>query len=100
MASKIYTNIKDLEVQDPEVYNFGVWLGTNHTTWEHDDSDEDNLPKNKHGESMEYPWDDFEYVVVPDTEDDLDDTLQIANSLGSSFRLDIEEMERVFFVIK
>ena len=49
---------------------------------------------------MEYPWDDFSYIVVPDSADEVNDALDVSRMLGVSSRFDVYDMGRVFFVVK
>jgi hypothetical protein len=49
---------------------------------------------------MEYPWDDFSYVVVPDSNDEVEDAAETSRMLGVSIRFDVYDMGKVFFVVK
>lgn len=110
MATIIYTKIKDLEIQDKEVFQFGNWLKNfnEDTKWsfdegyadDEDDEDEFEVPKNKEGDEMQYPWDDFSYIIVPDNDTYLIEAEKIAENLGSYERYDIEDSDRTFFVVK
>ena len=110
MSTVIYTKLKELEIQDKEVFEFGNWLKNfnEQTKWDFDeDSDEDEdqedekeIPLNKKGEVMEYPWRDFHFIVVPDTDHHIAEAEKISDSLGSYERYDIEDSDRVFFVVK
>jgi hypothetical protein len=110
MSTVVYSKIKELEIQDKEVYEFGNWLRTftDEPTWDYDEDDADNeddtdeseTPKNREGDSMQYPWGDFSYVVVPDTDAHVDEAESIASGLGSYDRYDIEDSDRTFFVVK
>ena len=55
---------------------------------------------NKEGNPMEYPWGDFSFVVVPDTDAHIAEAESIAESLGLYERFDIEESDRTFYVVK
>jgi hypothetical protein len=106
MAFVVYTQIKELKVQEKEIYEFGNWLrGVDSSVWDEElenyDSDESGeLPLNGDGNVMEYPWDDFSYVIVPDSDSDIDSALTVGESLGITYRFDIFDLDRVFFVIK
>jgi hypothetical protein len=108
MAVVIYTKIKELQIQEKEVYEFGNWLRSfaNESTWEDDDEYEDDYeedsdpPTNADGEIMEYPWDDFSYVIVPDSNDELEEAEEIAEILGVYNRFDVYDLGRVFLVVK
>ena len=110
MSTVIYTKIKELEIQDKEVYEFGNWLKNfnNDPEWvideeTYNDDEEEiekSIPQNKKGEEMEYPWNSFSYIVVPDTDQHNLEAENIAESLGSYERFDIEDSDRTFFVVK
>ena len=110
MSSVIYTKIRELETLDKEVYEFGNWLRNfeKDSHWESSDEetedfdgDEDmEIPKNKKGMNMDYPWNDFSFVVIPDTENHIQESEKIASLLGSYERYDIEDSDRTFFVVK
>lgn len=108
MALVIYTKIRELQIQEKEIYEFGNWLRSfaNETTWDEDDEyegsyDEDSeLPINDQGDVMEYPWEDFSYVVVPDSNDEIEEALEISQMLGVTLRFDVHDLGRVFFVVR
>ena len=113
MALVIYTKLKELQIQEKEIFEFGNWLkGFSNAPWDDaddadDEYDEDGyddeyseIPKNNEGEIMEYPWDDFNYVVIPDSNDDIKDALEVSQILGISIRYDIDDPVRVFFIVK
>jgi hypothetical protein len=109
MALVVYTKLKELQIQEKEIFEFGNWLRSfaNESAWEDDDeynddsySEDVEIPVNADGEVMEYPWDDFSYVVVPDSNDELEDAVEISRMLGVSVRFDVYDMSRVFFVVK
>jgi hypothetical protein len=106
MAFVIYTQIKELKVQEKEIYEFGNWLrGVDSSIWDEElenyDSDESsNTLLNADGNIMEYPWDDFSYVIIPDNDIDIDPALTVGESLGVIYRFDIFDLDRVFFVVK
>lgn len=111
MSSVVYTKIKELEIQDNEIFEFGNWLRNfdEDSKWteedsDYDDEDEDESnsekPKNKEGSVMEYPWNDFSFVIVPDNDTHIAEAEKIAEGLGSYERFDIEDTDRTFFVVK
>lgn len=106
MAFVVYTQIKELKIQEKEIYEFGNWLrGVDSSVWDEElesyDSDEQGEPPlNADGNIMEYPWDDFSYVIVPDNDSDIDYAIVVAESLGVTYRFDIFDLDRVFFVVK
>lgn len=108
MALVIYSKLKELQIQEKEIYEFGNWLRSfaNESAWEnddeYDDSDEENaeIPTNNDGEIMEYPWEDFSYIVIPDSIDEIEDALDVSRMLGVSLRFDVHDMGRVFFVVR
>lgn len=108
MAIVIYTKLKELQIQEKEIYEFGNWLRsfTNERAWEEDDEymgdyeEESDPPTNEDGEVMEYPWEDFYYVVVPDNFEEIDEAKEIAESLGVYSRFDVYDLNRVFLVVK
>jgi len=108
MALVIYSKLKELQIQEKEIYEFGNWLRSfaNESAWENDDEYDDSYnedaetPVNGDGEVMEYPWDDFAYVVIPDSNDEVGDALDVARMLGVTSRFDVHDMGRVFFVVR
>jgi len=106
MAFVFYTQIKELRIQEKEIYEFGNWLMgiSDNNGWndEYEDENEEeiDIPLNADGNVMEYPWDDFSYVVVPDSEDDVKSAIRVCESLGATSRYDIYDLDRIFFVIK
>jgi hypothetical protein len=107
MSTVVYTKIKDLETNDREIFEFGNWLNNfnEDRKWiaeeeEWDDTFEQDSPTNKKGETMEYPWDDFTYVVVPDSPEFNNEAEDIAAEMGSYQRYDIEDSDRTFFVVQ
>jgi hypothetical protein len=105
MAFVVYTQIKELQIQEKEIYEFGNWLRgvSNDSVWdsEFDDAEEEiEVPINADGVIMEYPWDDFIYVVVPDSDVDLKAALNMCESIGATNRFDIYDLSRTFFVVK
>ena len=108
MALVIYTKLKELQIQEKEIYEFGNWLRSfsNESTWNDDDEygdpdeEEAESPTNGDGEVMEYPWDDFSYIVIPDSNDESEEALEVSQTLGVSFRFDVYDISRVFFVVK
>lgn len=109
MSTVVYTKIKELEIQDKEIYEFGNWLRSfrEDNKWSFDEETENEeeeiepeTPMNKDGNPMEYPWGDFSFVVVPDTDAHIAEAESIAESLGLYERFDIEESDRTFYVVK
>lgn len=106
MAFVFYTHIKELKIQEKEIYEFGNWLMglSDNSAWDNEYEDENgeeiDLPLNSDGNVMEYPWDDFSYIVVPDSEEDVKSLLRVCESLGVTNRYDIQDLDRVFFVVK
>ena len=108
MALVIYSKLKELQIQEKEIYEFGNWLRSfaNESAWENDDEYDDSyeedteIPINNDGETMEYPWDDFAYIVVPDSNDEIQDALDVSRMLGVTSRFDVHDMGRVFFVVR
>lgn len=110
MSTVVYTKLKELELQDKEVFEFGNWLKnfSEDISWEDefDSEDKDDIelvsdkPTNSEGEVMEYPWSDFSYIVVPDNDTHNVEALKIATALGSYERYDIEDSDRTFYVVK
>jgi hypothetical protein len=108
MALVIYTKLKELQIQEKEIYEFGNWLRsfTNETTWEEDDEymgdyeEDSEAPTNQDGDIMEYPWDDFCYVIIPDNLDELEEAKEVAETLGVYSRFDVYDLNRVFLVVK
>lgn len=106
MALVLYTKIKELQIQEKEIYEFGNWLrnSSSDNAWadsdDYKDSSEEEIPTNADGETMEYPWDDFSYVIVPDSDDEIREAADLAESLGVYNRFDIYDLSRVFFVVK
>ncbi len=108
MALVIYSKLKELQIQEKEIYEFGNWLRSfaNESAWENDDEYDDSyeedteIPVNNDGEVMEYPWDDFSYIVVPDSNDEIQDALDVSRMLGVTSRFDVQDMGRVFFVVR
>jgi hypothetical protein len=107
MPTVVYTKIKDLETNDREIFEFGNWLNNfnEDRKWiaeeeEWDDSQDQETPTNKKGEVMEYPWDDFTFVVVPEANEFNNEAEDIAAELGSYQRYDIEDGDRTFFVVQ
>jgi hypothetical protein len=111
MSTVVYTKLKELELQDKEVFEFGNWLRnfSEDTSWSYDededsedkeDIDEEETPKNKKGDIMEYPWDDFSFIVIPDSDGHLAEAENISAILGTYERFDIEDSDRTFFVVK
>lgn len=108
MALVIYSKLKELQIHEKEIYEFGNWLRSfsNESVWENDDEYDDSdiesseIPTNNDGEVMEYPWDDFSYIVIPDSADEIGDALDVCRMLGVTLRFDVHDMNRVFFVIK
>jgi len=109
MSTVVYTKIKELEIQDKEVFEFGNWLRNfnEDSNWSDEDEDLDEeeeedkeIPKNKKGDVMEYPWSDFTYIVIPDTDSHIAEAENIAGGLGTYERYDIEDTDRTFFVVK
>jgi len=106
MSTGVYTKIKDLEIGDNEVFEFGNWLSNfnEDRKWvsaedEYENSEGEELPTNRIGEVMEYPWEEFQYVIIPEGNDFNVEAEGIASELGSYKRFDIEDSDRVFFVI-
>jgi hypothetical protein len=65
------------------------------------DYEEDSeAPTNQDGDIMEYPWDDFYYVIIPDNLDELEEAKEVAESLGVYSRFDVYDLNRVFLVVK
>jgi hypothetical protein len=109
MALVVYTKLKELQIQEKEIFEFGNWLRSfvNESAWEDDDeysddsySEDVETPVNADGDVMEYPWDDFSYVVVPDSNDEVEDAAETSRMLGVSIRFDVYDMGKVFFVVK
>ena len=110
MSTIVYTKIKEVEIQDKEVFEFGNWLRNfnEDSKWADEDIDADEdeneeaseIPKNKKGYIMEYPWGDFTYIVIPDTDAHTAEAENIASNLGTYERYDIEDSDRTFFVVK
>lgn len=105
MAFVVYTQIKELQIQEKEIYEFGNWLRgiSNESMWdrEFDEYDEAaDLPLNNDGLVMEYPWDDFNYIIVPDSDTDIKSALEMCESIGITSRFDIQDLGRTFFVVK
>jgi hypothetical protein len=108
MALVIYSKLKELQIHEKEIYEFGNWLRSfaNESAWEnddeYDDSSEENTetPVNNEGEVMEYPWEDFSYIVIPDSIDEIEDALDVSRMLGVASRFDVLDMGRVFFVVR
>ena len=110
MSTVVYTKIKELELQDKEVFEFGNWLRNfnEDSKWssdeeeidEDEDEEESEAPRNKKGELMEYPWNDFSYIIVPDTDSHLVEAEKISAGLGTYERYDIEDTDRTFFLVK
>ena len=111
MSTVVYTKLKELEIQDKEIFEFGNWLKNfNEDSWafgeEYYDEDEDQddeekeIPKNKKGEKMEYPWGDFSFIIVPDNDTHITESEKIAELLGLYERFDVEDSDRTFFVVK
>ena len=108
MAIVIYGKLKELQVQEKEVFEFGNWLRSfvNKSEWDDEEyqdkdyDDEVDQPLNDDGEIMEYPWDSFSYAVVPDSQEEINSAIEIAGSLGSFSRYDIQDLSKTFFVVK
>ena len=108
MAIVVYSKLKELQIQEKEIYEFGNWLRSfaNESAWEEDDEyensyeEETETPTNHDGDVMEYPWDDFSYIVIPDSSDEVIEALDVSRMLGVSSRFDVYDMGRVFFVVK
>jgi hypothetical protein len=105
MAFVVYTQIKELQIQEKEIYEFGNWLRgvSDNSMWgnEFEGQEEDvEIPLNADGVVMEYPWDDFSYIVVPDSDVDLKAALDMCESIGATNRFDIYDLSRTFFVVK
>lgn len=109
MSTVVYTKLKELEIQDKEIFEFGNWLRgfREDNKWSFDEDIEEGeedveteAPLNKEGNPMEYPWEDFSFVVVPDTDAHIAEAESIAESLGLYDRFDIEDSERTFYVVK
>ena len=104
MAFVVYTQIKELQIQEKEIYEFGNWLrGVNNSSWDSEfgeDEEEAEVPLNDDGAVMEYPWDDFTYIVVPDSDADIKSAIEMCESIGVTNRFDIYDLGRTFFVVK
>ncbi len=107
MAFVVYTQIKELQIQEREIYEFGNWLrsANSSSSWEdeYDDLDSDSeqeQPLNNDGNPMEYPWDDFTYIVVPDSDADIKFAITMCESVGVTNRYDINDLGRTFFVVR
>ena len=110
MSTVVYNKLKELEIQDKEVFEFGNWLRNfaEDTKWSYDeddssgnDDDEENeAPVNKKGDVMEYPWGDFSFIVVPDNDTHIIEAENISANLGNYERFDVEDSDRTFFVVK
>ena len=108
MSTVVYTKLKELEIQDKEIFEFGNWLRSfrEDNKWSFDEETEEEeeieseAPVNKEGNPMEYPWDDFSFIVVPDTDVHVPEAESIAEALGLYERYDIEDSDRTFYVVK
>jgi hypothetical protein len=105
MAFVVYTQIKELQIQEKEIYEFGNWLRgvSDNSMWDsefEEKEDEVEIPLNDDGVVMEYPWNDFTYIVVPDSDSDLKGAIEMCESIGVTNRFDIYDLGRTFFVVK
>jgi hypothetical protein len=108
MSTVVYTKLKELEIHDKEIYEFGNWLRSfrEDNKWSFDEETEEEeeveteAPLNKEGNVMEYPWGDFSFVIIPDTDAHTTEAESIAKSLGLYERFDVEDSDRTFFVVK
>jgi hypothetical protein len=105
MAFVVYTQIKELQIQEKEIYEFGNWLRgvSDNSMWDsefEEHEDEVEVPLNDDGVVMEYPWNDFTYIVVPDSDADLKGAIEMCESIGVTNRFDIYDLGRTFFVVK
>ncbi len=108
MAIVIYSKLKDLQIQEKEIYEFGNWLRSfvNKSEWDDEEyvdrdyDDEVEKPINDEGDIMEYPWDSFAYAIIPDSNEDIKSSREIAESLGTYSRYDIQDLSKTFFIVK
>ena len=111
MGVKIYSSLKDLRSQESDIYEFGeslkdskiskAWGSRNLDDYgEEIIEEEDDSFSEEDEEVIDYPWDDFSYVIIPDTNKDNSESQEIGEKLGLEVRkYRSHDPEFTFFVV-
>jgi len=109
MGVKIYSSLKDLRSQESDIYEFGESLkgskiskGWETSSWDNNDEDFDKEESfvDEEEDTLDYPWDDFLYVLLPDADKDNSEAKEIAEKLGMEVKkYTSHDPEFTFFVV-